>query len=175
MDERYPIGKFVIPEEMSADKLNVWIQEIKELPTHLHKAIEGLTEQQLDLPYREGGWTVRQVVHHLADSHINNYIRFRLAITEDKPMIKTYEEKLWAELPDAKSAPVEVLFQLLDSMHFRWGLLLDSLSIEDFKRSFLHKHLGEVTLDVNVALYAWHGKHHVAHILGLRKKLASKV
>lgn len=171
LDERYPIGKYEFPEEISSQQIDIWIQEIKDLPKQIRQALDGLTEQQLDLPYREGGWTIRQVVHHLADSHINSYTRFRLALTEDKPTIKTYDEQLWAELPDAKWAPVEVSLQLLESVHKRWGMLLDSLSSQDFKRCFLHPELGEVSLDVNIGLYAWHGKHHMAHIMGLRKKM----
>lgn len=171
IDERYPLGKYEFPKEISSQQLAIWIQEVKDLPKQLRQALDGFTEEQLDLPYREGGWTVRQVVNHLADSHINSYTRFRLALTEDQPTIKTYDEQLWAELPDAKLAPVEISLQLLESLHLRWGLLLESLSAQDFKRCFMHPELGEVSLDVNVGLYAWHGKHHVAHIVGLRKKL----
>ncbi len=131
----------------------------------------GLTGEQLDTPYRPGGWTVRQTVHHVADSHMNSAIRMRLALTEPEPVIRPYEQKLWAELFDARSAPVEPSLDLIQGLHARWVLLLKSMSAEDFARSFRHPEIGLVRLDKNLALYAWHGKHHTAHITGLRQRM----
>jgi uncharacterized damage-inducible protein DinB len=132
--------------------------------------VKGLTDEQLDTPYRSGGWTVRQVVHHVPDSHLNSYVRFKLALTEDNPTIKPYEEGRWAELSDSNSTPVEVSLTLLESLHDRWVRLLRSLTPEQWKRTFRHPELGEMTLEKTLALYAWHGKHHVAHITELRKE-----
>lgn len=171
MDERYPIGKYKFSNEITATQLAEWIKEIEQLPFQLRQAVEGLTEQQLDTTYREGGWTVRQVVHHIADSHLNGYTRFRLALTEDVPTIQLYDEKTWAQLPDAVSAPVEVSLGLLEYLHKRWVLLLRSLSHVDWKRSFCHPEMGVTSLDLIIGLYAWHGKHHLAHITNLCKKM----
>ena len=175
MDLQYPIGKF--SWDRSGEGLlateaerRAWLSEIEQAPARLRAAVAGLSEVQLDTPYRPGGWTVRQVVHHLADSHLNSYVRFRLALTEDEPPIKTYQEKLWAELPDARSAPVEVSLKLLETMHARWVMLLKSLAPQDFARALKHPELGRVTLEKYLALYAWHGKHHVAHITSLRER-----
>jgi hypothetical protein len=169
-DLRYPIGKFQFPATVSADDRQLFIEQIAETPANLRAALEDLNEEQLDTPYRPGGWTVRQVVHHVPDSHINSYVRFRLALTEDNPAIKGYEEALWAELPDARSGPVEMSLGLLDALHVRWTLLLRSLCEQDFKRTFQHSQLGSVRLDQVLALYAWHGRHHVAHVTALRKR-----
>ena len=175
MDLQYPIGKFTWNREgegllaREAERQQ-WIAEIEEAPPRLRAAVRGLTEDQLDTPYRPGGWTVRQLVHHLADSHMNSYVRFRLALTEDEPTIKSYEQELWANLSDARSALTEISLTLLDSLHGRWVLLLRSLQPEDFARALKHPELGRVTLEKNLALYAWHGKHHVAHITGLRSR-----
>ena len=135
----------------------------------MRKAVEGMKEQQLNTPYREGGWTVRQVVHHVPDSHMNSYIRFKLALTEHEPTIKPYDEAQWAELIDAKDAPIETSLQLLEALHHRWVMLLRSLSDEDVKKQFTHPELGLVSIDKYIALYAWHGKHHVAHIMSVKK------
>jgi hypothetical protein len=137
----------------------------------LRAALNGLSEPQLDAPYRAGGWTVRQVVHHVPDSHLNAYVRFKLALTEYEPTIKPYAEDRWAELADTKSTPIEVSLVLLESLHDRWVRLLRSLSGEDWRRQFRHPELGVVPLEKNVALYAWHGKHHVAHVTQLRKRM----
>jgi hypothetical protein len=145
------------------------IEEIAATPQLMRKAIEGLTERQLNTPYREGGWTVRQVVHHVADSHMNSYIRFKLALTEHEPTVKPYDEAKWAELIDAKDAPIELSLQLLEGLHRRWVILLQSLSDEDVKKQFTHPELGLVSIDKYIALYAWHGKHHVAHIMLVNK------
>jgi hypothetical protein len=147
------------------------IGEIEAAPAQFRAAVQGLTEQQLDTPYRPDGWTVRQVVHHLADSHLNAYIRFRLALTEDQPTIKPYDQSQWAELPDARTAPVETSLQLVDSLHQRLVLLLRSMSDADFARTFLHPKRGVMRLDTCLAMYAWHSRHHAAHIAGLRERM----
>jgi hypothetical protein len=170
-DLRYPVGEFRFPESVSAQELAVFIDQIAETPARRRAAIAGLSDSQLDTPYRPGGWTVRQLAHHVPDSHINSYTRFRLALTEDDPVIKPYEEARWAELPDARSLPVEPSLVLLDSLHARWVPLLRSLSTDEWKRSFRHPALGPVRLDQNAALYAWHGRHHVAHITSLRERM----
>jgi DinB superfamily len=171
-DLRYPVGKFRFPESVSAEDLARYIDQIAEAPVRLRAAVAGLTDAQLDTPYRPGGWTVRQLAHHVPDSHINSYVRFRLALTEDQPVIKPYEEKQWAELLDARTSPVEVSLALLENLHVRWIALLRSLSAADWKRSFRHPELGLVSLENNAALYAWHGgRHHVAHITALRERM----
>jgi uncharacterized damage-inducible protein DinB len=137
----------------------------------LRAALRGLSDQQLDTPYRDGGWTLRQLAHHVPDSHMNAYIRCKLALTEYEPTIKPYMEDLWAELPDAKQAPIEMSLALLDSLHQRWMLMLRKLTEADFTRTFLHPELGAMSLEKNVALYAWHGRHHVAHVTSLREKM----
>jgi uncharacterized damage-inducible protein DinB len=170
-DPRYPIGKFDWSGTSTEAERRKFIAQIEGTPAKLRAAVKGLTEQQLDTPYRDGGWTVRQVVHHLPDSHMNGYVRFKLAATEDQPTIKTYEEELWAELPDAKTAPIEPSLALLESLHYRWVLFLKSLRAEDYARKLKHPELGEVVLDKYLALYAWHGRHHVAHITSLRERM----
>jgi hypothetical protein len=170
-DLRYPVGKFRFPESVSAPELTRFVDEIADTPARLRAAIAGLDDAQLDTPYRPGGWTVRQVAHHVPDSHINSYMRFRLALTEEEPVIKPYEEKRWAELPDARTLPVEVSLALLENLHARWVPLLRSLSAADWKRNFRHPELGLVSLENNAALYAWHGRHHVAHVAALRKRM----
>jgi hypothetical protein len=170
-DPRFPIGKFHYDGPPSPQQRTDFIDEIAQTPLALRAAVDGLSAQQLDTPYREGGWTVRQVVHHVPDSHMNAYIRFKLALTEDEPTIKPYAEDLWARLPDTKSTPVEISLTLLDSLHIRWVELLRSMEARDWKRQFRHPELGVVLLEKNVAMYAWHGRHHVAHITELRKRL----
>jgi uncharacterized damage-inducible protein DinB len=171
MDLQYPIGKFEWPGASTEADRGKFIAQIDEAPGKLRAAVKGLTEEQLDTPYRDGGWTVRQVVHHLPDSHLNAYVRFRLALTEDQPLVKTYEQERWAELLDAKTAPVEMSLTLLESLHQRWVILLRSLRVEDFQRTLRHPELGDVSLGRYLALYAWHGRHHVAHITALRERL----
>lgn len=146
------------------------IEEIARTPANLRSAVQGLSTKQLDTPYRPGGWTVRQVVHHLPDSHMNSYVRFKLALTEDEPTIKPYAEDRWAELSDTKATPIETSLTLLDSLHARWVALLRSLDSEQWKRNFRHPELGPVSLEKSLALYAWHGRHHVAHIRNLRER-----
>ncbi|RAL24062.1 YfiT family bacillithiol transferase [Thermoflavimicrobium daqui] len=169
---KYPIGQFSLKEKVSPEKLESWIEDIKNLPLQLKQAIQGLDEAQLDTVYRPDGWTVRQVVHHVADSHINAYTRFRLALTEETPTIKPYEEQRWAELLDAKYSPVELSLGLLDHLHQRWVTLLQSLSSNDFQKTFYHPDSNEICLDQCVGLYAWHGKHHLAHITTLRERMS---
>jgi len=171
MDLSYPIGKFERPPVVTPEMRAQFIEDIAAGPARLREAVRGLNDQQLDTCYRPGGWTVRQVIHHVADSHINSYCRFRLALTETEPRVKGYEEKDWAELPDAKTMPVAVSLTLLESLHSRWVTLLRSLGDADFARTFHHSELGPVRLDTNLALYSWHSKHHAAHITGLRERM----
>lgn len=171
MDLRYPIGPFKLDESITTEKRQLYIEQIAETPAKLRAAVDGLSSQQLDTPYRPGGWTVRQVVHHLPDSHLNSYIRFKLAMTEDEPTIKPYHEDRWAQLEDARTAPVATSLSLLESLHSRWILFLRSLTPEDFGRTFQHPEMGLMNLEKNLCLYAWHGRHHVAQINSLRERL----
>jgi hypothetical protein len=170
-DLRYPIGPFEPPPSVTPAERTRFIEQIEDTPERLRRAVEGLEDRQLDTPYRPGGWTVRQVVHHVPDSHLNSYVRLKLALTEDEPTIKPYDEARWATLPDS-AAPVEVSLPLLESLHRRWVLLLRGLGPEDWTRRFRHPDLGVVPLDRYVALYAWHGRHHVAHVTRLRERMA---
>ena len=168
---RFPIGRFKIEENISEETINRCISDIDALPRLLRMSVEKLNDSQLDTPYRPEGWTLRQVVHHVADSHINSYVRFKWALTEDAPTIKAYSEKMWAELEDAKTAPVEISLNILEAIHPRWVMMLKNLNKEDLKKTFIHPQSGYVyTLDMVVTLYAWHGKHHVAHIESLKEK-----
>jgi uncharacterized damage-inducible protein DinB len=167
-DPRFPIGKPELHSHLTVEQRKEFLEQIAYLPANLREAVRGLQDGQLDTPYREGGWTVRRVVHHLADSHINSYVRFKLALTEDKPHIKGYDENEWAKLPD-NEMPIDVSLSLLDSLHRRWVTLLHSLKPEDFRRTLIHSERGEISLDSLVALYAWHGRHHTAHITELKK------
>jgi hypothetical protein len=169
-DLRFPIGKFHYDGPFTDSQKEEALHNIAETPANLRKAVKGLSDAQLDTPYRLGGWTVRQVVHHVPDSHLNSYVRFKLALTEDDPTIKPYAEDRWAELSDSASTPVEVSLTLLDSLHDRWMRLLRSLSAEDWKRTFRHPELGSITLEKNLGIYSWHGRHHVAHITSLRER-----
>jgi len=168
----YPIGKFKFDPDITVVKREEWTRKIESLPGQLKDSIEGLDEEQLDTPYRPGGWTVRQLIHHLADSHMHAYIRMRLALTEENPSVKTYDQDAWAALADAKSAPVEPSLSVIDGLHARWGQLLHSLASSDFKRTVQHPEMGQVELDLILQIYAWHGDHHVAHILALRRRQA---
>jgi hypothetical protein len=170
-DLRYPIGKFAFPDQVTTQERDKFVEQIAEAPAQMKAAVAGLSDEQLDTPYRPGGWTVRQVVHHVPDSHLNSYIRFRWALTEDAPAIKAYHEDRWAELSDARTAPVETSLVLLESLHGRWTNLLGSLTDDEWKRTFRHPELGPVSLEKNAALYAWHGQHHVAHIRNLRDRM----
>ena len=169
-DLKYPIGKYQAPVDVGEAQRRDWIATISVLPSELTEVVLGLNEDQLDTPYRDGGWTVRQVVHHVADSHMNSTIRFRWALTEDLPLIKAYDETTWAELPDAKSMPVAVSLEFLTALHSRWTNLLAAMSANDFKRRLRHPVHGEFALDWMLGLYAWHGRHHVAHIRRLRER-----
>jgi uncharacterized damage-inducible protein DinB len=170
MDPRYPIGKMETPKEITAAKRQQAIASIAATPKNLREAVRGLNDAQLDTPYREGGWTVRQVIHHVPDSHMNAYVRLKLALTEDKPTIKTYDESVWANLADSKSAPIEVSQKLLDSLHERWDRVWRSLKAEDFSRPLVHPDSGERNIDWLLFVYEWHGRHHAAHITELRKQ-----
>jgi hypothetical protein len=163
-------GQFNWTGPNNAEQRRQLIDDIAAAPQRMRSAIAGLTDTQLNTPYRDGGWTVRQVVHHVPDSHVNSYIRFKFALTEHEPTIKPYDESVWAELIDAKTGPVEPSLNLLEGLHHRWTILLRSLSEDDVKRKFLHPELGVVTIDKYISLYAWHSKHHVAHITALRER-----
>jgi uncharacterized damage-inducible protein DinB len=167
---RFPVGDFTIDPRVTPEKRRLWIDQLANAPAKLRAALAGLSEAQLNERYREGGWMLRQVVHHLADAQLNGFVRFKLALTEDRPAIKTYEETLWAETPDGREAPVELSLALLDALHTRWTLLLESLPEAAFRRTFRHPQRGELTLDDALQLYAWHGRHHTAHITGLRER-----
>src|SRR5437764_4157149 len=164
MDLRYPIGQFKWAGSNTADQRSRLIDDISATPERMRAAVSGLGEAQLETPYRDGGWTVRQVVHHLADSHLNAYIRFKLALTEDEPTIKPYEQQLWAELVDAKSGDAETSLTLLECLHRRWVAMLRAMKPADFERKFRHPEMGVLDLNKYLAQYAWHGRHHVAHI-----------
>jgi len=169
-DPRFPIGKFHYEGPPNEEQKQKFLNNIAQTPANLRTAVKGLSDAQLDTPYRPGGWTVRQVVHHVPDSHLNSYVRFKLALTEHEPTIKPYAEDRWAELADTKSTPIEVSLTMLDSLHDRWVRLLRSLTPEDWKRSFRHPDLGLMDLEKTLALYSWHGRHHVAHITNLREQ-----
>lgn len=169
-DPRYPIGKWA-KDPFTPEHRKQWIDDVAAAPARLRAAVEDLSPQQLDTPYRDGGWTVRQVVHHVPESHMNAYIRFKLALTEDVPTIKPYMEDRWAQTGDVSKTPIEVSLALLDNLHKRWVILLKSFSDQDFERKFRHPEIGELTLGLNLGLYAWHGKHHVAHITTLRDRM----
>ncbi len=172
VDLRYPVGPFKFDGDVSPRTREQRIAEIAAAPGHLRQAVAGLTPMQLDTPYRPGGWTVRQVVHHVPDSHLNAYTRIKLALTEEEPTIRPYEEARWAELPDARTGPIEPSLALLESLHQRWLLLLRQLRPSDFERLFRHpEHNRVLAVDEAVALYAWHGRHHVAHISSLRQRM----
>ncbi len=170
---KYPTGRFSsLKRPLSTQERAERIDAIRALPVAIRAAVAGLSDAQLDTPYREGGWTLRQVVHHVVDSHTNAYIRFKLAVTEDTPTIRPYQEKLWAELPDARTLPVEVSLAILDTLHTRWVAFLSALEQEQFRRALRHPDSGDFTVDSMLELYAWHGAHHVAHITGLRTRRA---
>ncbi|MER2000807.1 MAG: YfiT family bacillithiol transferase [Lysinibacillus sp.] len=166
MDIKYPIGTFQLEGEFTNSVISEWINEIEHLPGLLQDAVKFLDNEQLDTAYRPGGWTVRQVIHHLADSHMNAYVRFKLALTEENPVIKPYEETKWAELADY-NLPIEPSLLLLETLHKRWTYLLRSLTPIDLKKTFIHPDSGEVSVSKNIGIYAWHGKHHLAHITSL--------
>lgn len=169
-DLKYPIGKFKAPQSITKTHINDWIEQIEALPKRLNQLTFDLNQEQLDTPYRDQGWTVRQVVHHLADSHMNSFIRFKWTLTEKNPLIKAYFEDRWAELPDSKGN-IKLSLDLLKSLHARWAILLKSLDEGDLKRTFIHPE-GQVSVSLakNIGIYAWHGEHHYAHIENLLKR-----
>jgi len=170
-DPRYPIGKADLKTVLSDDERQTAIAAIAAAPANLRAAVAGLTADQLDTPYRDGGWTVRQVVHHVPDSHMNAYVRFKLALTEDEPAIKTYAEDRWAKLADSRTTPIEVSLTLLETLHHRWDDLLRSMGPDDFQRTLHHPDHGSITLDQMLGIYSWHGRHHVAHVTALRERM----
>lgn len=167
----YPIGQFVFNTNANEQETRNWIADIELLPGQLKNAVKGLRDAQLDTPYRDGGWTVRQVVHHVADSHMNAYIRFKLALTEDSPIIKPYNEKLWAELDDSKYLSIEISLSLIESLHIRWVYVLKKIQPADYSRTVFHpESKREMSVKFLMNLYSWHGKHHTAHITSLRNR-----
>jgi uncharacterized damage-inducible protein DinB len=169
-DLRYPVGKFNYEGSLPEESKTKYFNDIENLPQQLRASVAGLSPQQIETPYRPEGWTVRQVVHHVADSHMNAYVRFKLALTEDEPTIKPYAEDRWANLGDTPATPLEVSLTLVDSLHNRWMRLLRSMKAEEWKRSFKHPEAGVMNLEKTLALYSWHGRHHVAHVTGLRER-----
>jgi hypothetical protein len=172
-DLRYPIGPCPSTPVLTPDERGKAIDAIAQTPERLKAAIAGLSAEQLNTPYREGGWTVRQVVHHLPDSHMNAYVRFKLALTENEPTIKPYDEAKWAKLADSRETPIQVSMTLLEALHNRWVTLLRAMRPEDFARRILHPERGTLTLDDVLTTYSWHGQHHVAHITSLRQRMAA--
>jgi hypothetical protein len=169
-DLRYPIGEFQPVHSNTEAERRAFIDAIAETPSRLSAAVAGLAPARLDTPYRPGGWTVRQLVHHIADSHMNAFTRFKLALTETEPTIKTYEESLWAELADTRTPPIEPSLAIVENLHKRWVILLRSLKAAEWPRTFRHPEWGVATVDFLLAQYAWHGRHHVAHITSLRER-----
>ncbi len=165
MDNRYPIGKFTCPENITSGQIEQWISDIENLPEKISNLVSGFTEQQLETSYREGGWTARQVIHHIHDSHHNGYIRFKWALTESRPLIKAYDEKLWAELFDTRSAPIYLSLDLIKALHAKWTYFLKGLSSKDLEKEFIHPE-GDVVISLaeDIGIYAWHGDHHLAHL-----------
>lgn len=169
-DPRYPVGKFERRDLLMPEERREQIDAIAATPARMRAAVAGLSDAQLDMPYRDGGWSVRQVVHHVPDSHINSYCRFKFALTEENPTIKAYDEATWATLSDYKETPVETSLTLLESLHDRWVRLLRSMTDADFRRTLNHPEHGTLTLDAMLGLYGWHGRHHVGHITALRRQ-----
>jgi len=167
---KYPIGRYQLEDNINKTSIDNWIRDIELLLQKLSDAVKGMNEDQLQTPYRSDGWTVQQVVHHLADSHMNAYLRFKLALTENKPMVKPYDEKLWAELPDSKLVDLNVSLELINSLHKRWSILLKQLNEEELEKEFLHPESGMKNLKETICNYAWHGNHHLAHIISLKNK-----
>jgi hypothetical protein len=169
-DLRYPIGEYVPESRITAERRSEWLAQIAAAPARMREAVRGLSETQLDTPYRPGGWTVRQVVHHVPDSHMNSYVRCKLALTEEAPVVKPYDEARWAELIDSRE-PIEVSLTLLETLHHRWVKLLGSLSEAEMRRTYFHPEAGVRTIEETLSIYAWHGRHHVAHITSLRSRM----
>jgi uncharacterized damage-inducible protein DinB len=169
-DLRYPVGKFAVDSNVTPEKRRAWIRQIADAPGALRAAVANLSDRQFETPYRPGGWTVRQVVHHVADSHMNAYCRYKFALTENNPTIKAYDEAEWAKVADTARTPPDVSLSLLDALHQRWVILLDSMEGSDFARPLQHPERGAITLDWMLQLYAWHGRHHAAHVTELRRR-----
>lgn len=168
---RYPIGIFFFNAAANEREIKKWIRDIEKLPANLKKAVKGLNKKKLNTPYRNGGWTAKQVVHHLADSHINAYCRVKLALTENIPTVKPYDEAVWAELEDYKNTPIKISLLLLEALHYRWVILLQKLTANELERKYFHpENKREITLKELIALYSWHCRHHTAHITELRKR-----
>lgn len=170
-DPRYPVGRLKRTERLSPEERKEAIAVLEAAPVRLREAVQGLTADQLDTPYREGGWTVRQVAQHVADSHLNAYLRMRLVLTEDEPVVRGYDERLWSDLPDAREAPVEPSLAILEGVHTRLAYLLGELDEESFARRFVHPEGYAGTLDTLLSMYAWHARHHTAHVTGLRERM----
>lgn len=170
-DLRYPIGRPYLEGDLTPEQIVSSIDEVSQLPSNLRAAVQGLNADQLRTSYRPEGWMIRQVVHHLADSHMNAFVRFKLALTEDEPTIKPYNEKLWAETVDARTAPIDLSLVLLDSLHERWTMLMRSMAPEEFLRAMVHPERGRLTLEKTLRLYEWHGRHHTAQITSLRERM----
>jgi uncharacterized damage-inducible protein DinB len=169
-DLRYPIGPFTPPVNPTSEWRRQSIDALAQTPARLRAAVTGLSESQLSTPYRDGGWTVRQVVHHVADSHVNAYVRLKLALTESAPTIKPYQESLWARLPDSEGVSIDVSLVLLDALHTRWVSVLRSMRDEDWNREYQHPETGRHDLNYLLGMYAWHGAHHTAHVTTLRER-----
>ena len=169
-DLRYPVGKLAYDENVTPGKRTAWIRQIAEAPAAMRAAVEALTDAQFDTPYRPGGWTVRQLVHHVPDSHLNAYIRFKWTLSEDNPTIKAYNQDAWAGLADTRLTPPQASLALLEAVHRRWVVLLESLDDEAWRRPLVHPENGPMTLDQLLQMYAWHGRHHVAHVTELRRR-----
>lgn len=171
IDLRYPVGKYNRPSNtLTAAERHELVDQIAATPARMREAVAGLNESQLDTPYRDGGWTVRQVVHHVPDSHMNAYTRVKLALTEEQPTIKPYDEAAWAKLNDVRDTPIETSLVLLETLHSRWDTILRAMTDADFERTLMHPDMGVMTLDAVIAMYAWHGRHHVGHITSLRAR-----
>lgn len=170
MDLRFPAGEFRVEKNITPEMRAAWIDDIRALPELMREAVAGLSEEQLDTPYRPEGWTVRQVVHHVPDSHMTSYVRFKLALTEDRPKIAGYNQVAWANLVDSRG-PVEMSLALLEALHVRWVNLLEQLGDDDYARAYLHSESGTVRMDVNLSYYAWHGKNHAGQITSLRQRM----
>jgi uncharacterized damage-inducible protein DinB len=173
-DPQHPIGKFTFDPDVTPAKRQRWVEEVVAAPGLFRQAVARLTDAQLDTTYRDGGWTVRQVIHHMADSHLHTLVRFRMALTEDEPAIPGYDPAKWGALPDARTGPVETSLALLEALHGRWVLLLNAMTPPDFARTFRRPDGQVVTLDRALQTYAWHGKHHAAQITGLRERMGWK-
>jgi len=167
---KYPIGRLQIPDKYTDRNIKQWISTIEKFPQQLENLVEDFDDLQLDTPYRPEGWTVRQVIHHMADSHLNAYIRFKWTLTEDKPTIKVYHEDRWAILHDAKDADIDISLSLIESLHARWVYMLKNLTSDQLKRTFIHPEKKEISIVQLIAMYAWHSEHHLAHITSLAKR-----